>query len=797
MTVSSTITTVERAGNGVAREFSFSPIRIFDETQLEVVVRNAAGVLTTISRGTGANAYAVVATFVENESATGSIRYPESGGTLLPAGSFISIRRVIPFTQEMNLENQGGYQPEVQEKAHDLHVMRIQQLEEEVDRAIQVPFGSGIDPDTYYAQVQTAIDSVDIATSAAAAAEAVAVNMGAYDIADVATLLANTTLTYTAGSSNSVWENLIIRARAENLSYRVLASAATDQDVSTAGGVKLRVLYGGSGVDIRAFGAVNDGVTNCDTAFSKASARLLADGGGTLFIRGGGTYLINATISIQDTQPATKVINIVGDYNTIIQKAATMVSVNGGDNQAILLFNLKTPTVVGLTLKGYTTGSAERFGDDGLRVVSCVGTRILYNKFYDFGDSAVRVRIATTDTDESLGELCLTHGNHFDNCTQTSTTSSGTGGARDYIFTNNTFKNLKGSVKFAARQQTGKNRLIVANNILEGFNTAGIGAAGIEIPSWGSVLIHNNHLKDLAGTNIAMNIYANPDGSSPVGFEWDNYIISNNILDNVNTGIRIANGTVGGVSTIVRNIQIKNNTILKSSTNTNWGISMLSGAFEGVSIEGNIIRGSGGGINYAPVCLVANAIQEGCLLNNNDISVTGNAINITNAGTGSDKKITRPIIRGGKYVGESCDFYGIEDLTVDGVYFKLNTPNHRQLDRPSFENCRFEGNYGLSFYDTVTAPRTVNCVFNISGGFAVALRYAASAVTGQIIEWNNNILAGSVSRNSQKPNYIGFGTGVPTLAAVNGSTYRRTDGTGTTDNLYVYRDAATAWVGYA
>lgn len=174
MTVPSTVTSVERPGNGVAREFSFSPILIFDETQLEVVVRDAAGTLTTISRGTGASAYSVLATFTEGQSSTGSIRYPDSGGTLLPTGSFISIRRVVPFTQEVDIENQGGYLPEEQEELHDLHVMRVQQVNEEIARAVKVPFGSDVDPADYLTEIQT-----DAATASAAAATASAAALAA------------------------------------------------------------------------------------------------------------------------------------------------------------------------------------------------------------------------------------------------------------------------------------------------------------------------------------------------------------------------------------------------------------------------------------------------------------------------------------------------------------------------------------------------------------------------------------------------------------------------------------------
>lgn len=59
------------------------------------------------------------------------------------------------------------------------------------------------------------------------------------DVDDVSALLADTVLTYTAAQAGTVAAGDIIRTRAEGFSYEVAASAATDQHVTTEGGVKL------------------------------------------------------------------------------------------------------------------------------------------------------------------------------------------------------------------------------------------------------------------------------------------------------------------------------------------------------------------------------------------------------------------------------------------------------------------------------------------------------------------------------------------------------------------------------
>jgi hypothetical protein len=71
---------------------------------------------------------------------------------------------------------------------------------------------------------------------------------------DVATLLADTTLTYTAAQPGTVAVGDIVRTRAEGFAYQVAASGASDHHVTTVGGVKLYVLAGARGYDVRAVG---------------------------------------------------------------------------------------------------------------------------------------------------------------------------------------------------------------------------------------------------------------------------------------------------------------------------------------------------------------------------------------------------------------------------------------------------------------------------------------------------------------------------------------------------------------
>lgn len=146
MTIASEVQKVTLSGNGVATSFSFSPIVIFDSGHLDVTYVDADGNETTLTEGTGSNNYSVTLVTPNALPSLGSITYPAAGGTPLPTGASLIIRRILPLLQPTDLENEGGYEPEVQEAAHDRVIMITQQLQEQIDRAIQIALAaSGVE----------------------------------------------------------------------------------------------------------------------------------------------------------------------------------------------------------------------------------------------------------------------------------------------------------------------------------------------------------------------------------------------------------------------------------------------------------------------------------------------------------------------------------------------------------------------------------------------------------------------------------------------------------------------------
>lgn len=68
----------------------------------------------------------------------------------------------------------------------------------------------------------------------------------------------------------------ILGTQSEGFAYKVLAAGAIDQDLTTAGGLKLQVLPGPNGLDGRAFGMKIDNVTDDAAALTKLAAACVA-----------------------------------------------------------------------------------------------------------------------------------------------------------------------------------------------------------------------------------------------------------------------------------------------------------------------------------------------------------------------------------------------------------------------------------------------------------------------------------------------------------------------------------------
>ncbi len=139
MTIASTTTKAgPYEGNASNRTFTFA-FTIFAAADLEVVHTDASAVESVITEGSGTTNYSVT---VSSYPGSGSITYPATLGTALPAGQYITIRRKLTLTQGTDLQNQGGFFADTHETAFDKLAAGDIQQQEELDRSMKIPVSS-------------------------------------------------------------------------------------------------------------------------------------------------------------------------------------------------------------------------------------------------------------------------------------------------------------------------------------------------------------------------------------------------------------------------------------------------------------------------------------------------------------------------------------------------------------------------------------------------------------------------------------------------------------------------------
>lgn len=129
MTVSSSVNKVIGSGNGVTTSWPFS-FPVLDATHLQVIYTTAAGDESTLSSAV----YTVSLNADQDASPGGTVTYSPAIAT----GTLLTILRQVPYTQATDIKNQGGFFPDVLERAFDLIVMQVQQVKEQLARALKL-----------------------------------------------------------------------------------------------------------------------------------------------------------------------------------------------------------------------------------------------------------------------------------------------------------------------------------------------------------------------------------------------------------------------------------------------------------------------------------------------------------------------------------------------------------------------------------------------------------------------------------------------------------------------------------
>lgn len=115
-------------GDGSNSAFAYT-FPIFSAGELEVI-KLASGTETTLSS-------AIYSVSGVGSAGGGSVVL--NSANIPTSAETITIRRSPPFTQEIDLQNQGGYHPEVQEKGLDYSTMQALYLREMLTRSLRMP----------------------------------------------------------------------------------------------------------------------------------------------------------------------------------------------------------------------------------------------------------------------------------------------------------------------------------------------------------------------------------------------------------------------------------------------------------------------------------------------------------------------------------------------------------------------------------------------------------------------------------------------------------------------------------
>lgn len=358
MTVSSTTNkSGPYLGNGSTVEFDYE-FRVLDPSHLTAVVTQNG--VDTIVPPTDYTVSGV------GGAAGGALTFVTAPAT----GQSITIIRNAPFTQQVDLENQGAYYAETVEAAFDLAVMRDQQLAEGLSRAVQIPVGA--DSSTLAGLIEDIVrlgdsaDQIDIvagisgqvATVAGISADVQAVAAIASDVTAVADIAADVTAVasdMTSVSTAAANIAAIIAAPAHAAAAEAAAEAAEEAAAS------LTVL---DEDDMASDSAVSPPSQQSTKAYVSSSTSYQADGSGSVVRK------LHAkakeAVSVYDfgASPTNTAAQNLAAFNAAIAAG----NANGGGELLIPrgVFTVSSKIVIGkkstISLVGHGEGSIIRGG---------------------------------------------------------------------------------------------------------------------------------------------------------------------------------------------------------------------------------------------------------------------------------------------------------------------------------------------------------------------------------------------------------------------------------------------------
>lgn len=280
-----------------------------------------------------------------------------------------------------------------------------------------------------------------------------------------------------------------------------------------------------------------------------------------------------------------------------------------GSDYLWLFINSSNITVEGCQFEGLTTSTTTYlFGEQGILCASCDGFFVRFNRFLNFGDAAVRASDSTSLA-KGLSKNTWIDTNYFGNVFQVTTTpggdvvvnNEGWGGSDNWHVTNNTFDNLKGSVKYCTRYPV-RGGFIHNNRI--NSSTAVSTSVGVELCSVKSAKVTNNVIIGAQAQGISVYPSTATANGGLNSFNWGDLLIAFNDIIDCARGIRISNDAYpgDGLKSDTSGIRVIGNTIQRPFiTSGTTGISWVNGPFRGSLMSLNIVIDKQATANYFTV----------------------------------------------------------------------------------------------------------------------------------------------------------------------------------------------------
>jgi len=170
--------------NGVTTAFPFA-FKVFSATDVRVVLADAAGAESDLVLGTH---YAVALNADQDANPGGTVTTTAAYAT----GYTLTLTSGLQNLQPVTLTNNGGFYPTVINNALDRLTILVQQLAEQVSRAVKVSISSATAPDSLIASLLTAVSSALTYSNNASASATAAASSASAAAASVASSIAKT-----------------------------------------------------------------------------------------------------------------------------------------------------------------------------------------------------------------------------------------------------------------------------------------------------------------------------------------------------------------------------------------------------------------------------------------------------------------------------------------------------------------------------------------------------------------------------------------------------------------------------